>query len=1115
MSLGQEVSLGQEMSEPAGDSEPDVFEIVLPITILVLSDDDFLHNDTEEEAAASVPELKEVEEEVNSNNSVFLKKHVTPSNDSDSLSICEESKTASNKDNSMKYSEEKWVAENICNRSESSLNDQCDAGADKQSQYYVLPTSSCKTELTEINKTSDRKECGGDDGFEKIPSLVSSAGKGDGDEAMETSRQLVSAEISRHEEELVSVASVLSDGSREKQPEVQKELETVIEIEDPHSSKNGGNETNNRKRSEFEDGTWSSLLENGLKEELKFTSNCSALFLNGCSPTSEELLKDVGKLEMSTSPSAESNTTGEHINKTLTQFPQKIHQQQEVSPHESLKELQSQQEDLAWLSNSVTIKPVSKASCSTNKQERLNLKCRFCSSVYKCSAHLKKHVYSAHKDKKMHKCCFCKRTFFFFVNLKKHLKFHKKMSRLKRARKNRMNIKKIRQRKCEEEKSETKNKESKYEQFFIKIERDFSPLGMPVSFSCRICFFASSNPRSFVQHMKGHKERPPYQCPQCDYSFISFSYLLNHMYWHAGYKLYQCRFCTFFSLYFASMVRHSYMHLGGKQHSSEFCEAAFVNTVELQRHGQLHAGNETHQGQQLGFVSRRKRTRRPLKSYMCDDCNLVFYNRGHLNFHKKSHERFKVTANGYQSNKYRKSKICKVESNSQGHVSLSLSGQEDGCLSGGMLASEIDFEQEGDVQDNKEMCFGRKFPENGHGSKSLPVIGYRPDILLNPYKMETIVCKGEPLFSSEASCSQAQDDDAYHKFVENLKTTWPSNLCVFKTYKCQHCSYATAVHSDFKLHLKTHTVGRPFVCKECNKAFKTSNHLQKHSCIHVKNGFEFGHCCCVGSSLQNLELHHEMQVALCPERDFGSSEGSNSIHSLLGSEFCGLQPDVQRGKKRDLPARSQRQYYKCAECEYATYILSNLKLHVRTHTGEKPYSCSVCQKKFRTSSHLKRHSVLHFNIKFLKCENCDYSTNKWLSLKQHLASHSCRESSSTGCLHEQKKQLPFKTYTCEECGYCTAHNSNLKPHLRIHTGEKPFKCDQCPLAFRTSSHLKRHLLTHSKLLCRKCKFSTADERAFQKHVKTHAKMYKCVKCNVTLPTKKLLEKHKRQHKAGI
>ncbi|KFO95136.1 Zinc finger protein 345, partial [Calypte anna] len=142
----------------------------------------------------------------------------------------------------------------------------------------------------------------------------------------------------------------------------------------------------------------------------------------------------------------------------------------------------------------------------------------------------------------------------------------------------------------------------------------------------------------FVHHLKGHKERPPYQCPQCDYSCISISYLLNHMYWHAGYKLYQCRFCTFFSLYFASMVRHSHIHTGAKPYPCEFCQSAFATMAGLKRHRRLHAGQEMCQGQQLDFVSGGKKAQRPLRSYRCDECNAVFYTRGHLSFHKKFHE---------------------------------------------------------------------------------------------------------------------------------------------------------------------------------------------------------------------------------------------------------------------------------------------------------------------------------------------------------------------------------------------------------------------------------------------------------------------------------------------
>ncbi|KFQ68193.1 hypothetical protein N335_05979, partial [Phaethon lepturus] len=110
--------------------ESDVFEIVLPITVFVLSDDDFFQEDAEEQAA-SVPELKAGEQEADLNNRTFKKSNVTPSNDSNSLRIWEENKSASSQDNSMKYSEEKWVAESVCNRSKSSLSDWCDSDMDK------------------------------------------------------------------------------------------------------------------------------------------------------------------------------------------------------------------------------------------------------------------------------------------------------------------------------------------------------------------------------------------------------------------------------------------------------------------------------------------------------------------------------------------------------------------------------------------------------------------------------------------------------------------------------------------------------------------------------------------------------------------------------------------------------------------------------------------------------------------------------------------------------------------------------------------------------------------------------------------------------------------------
>ncbi|XP_065587148.1 zinc finger protein 43-like [Cyrtonyx montezumae] len=1054
-----------EEKEEEEECECQVFEVLLPVTVFVLSDEEFLQA---EEHAALVPELEEGQRDAAGDGCV-PEGSVSPAG-SDGLNVREEHRATANESDSVEYSEGKWSLEDVRNNSELPMSN--GISEDAQSHSAAVLPSLCRTEPAEMSEVSNVKDHDDDDTLQKIP-LLSAADCEGRDETTDTCSQVTSPAACR-DEELAGVLGVLPGESQEKQPEVHTEMEAALKVEDADSLRNGDSEAKSKtsKGSKFEYETLSPALECGLKEEPELDS---VQFINGYS-TSRELEEDVGKLEINASISALSTTTEEHIYKSLTTvFKKRCRQQRIISPPESPNEIQGQQE--TWLNNSISIKPSSEASCSRDKREKINFNCRFCSCAYKSSALLKRHIYSAHKNKKTHKCSFCKRTFFFSVNLKNHLKLHK-MTRLQKERKKRMNARRVRQR-TEERKSERKKKESKYEKYFIKIERDFTSLGVPVIFSCKFCFFGSSNPKIFVHHMKAHKERPPYQCPQCDYSSPSLSYVLNHMYWHAGYKLYKCRFCTFFSPYFASMVRHRYMHTGHKPYSCEFCQSAFTSLSGLKRHRRLHVGEETCK---LEFGNGRKRTQRPAKNYTCDECNVLFYTRGHLNFHKKCHGQHKVSANGYasQSNEYLKSKGCKVDSDSKGCV---LSNEDDN-LTGGtckILASEVDFVQAGDVQDSKKTRLARTFTKNSHVKNISPVFGSRSEVL-DPYRMETVVYKEDLLFSPGTSHSQMEDNKSSAAYYTS-EDTRPSSLSVFKLHKCKHCDYATAVHSNFKLHLKTHANKGPFVCQECNKAFKTSKRLQRHRLLHVKDQYELSHYFYADNHLKNFELRREMQVGLCPKRDFGSSEGFSDVCSMLPSEVYGEQADIKREKGHLL---AQRQFYQCVECEYSTYILSNLKLHVRTHTGERPYSCNVCQKMFRTSSHLKRHQVLHCNTEHLKCRKCDYSTNKWPSLKKHLASHAVSESSSVVSLYELKP-LPFKTYTCEECGYTTVHHGNFKQHLRIHTGEKPFKCGQCGCAFRTSSHLKRHLLTHVKFQCRRCDFSSVNKYAFQKHIKMHKK----------------------------
>lgn len=613
-----------------------------------------------------------------------------------------------------------------------------------------------------------------------------------------------------------------------------------------------------------------------------------------------------------------------------------------------------------------------------------------------------------------------------------------------------------------------KKSKSKYEKFFSKVKRNPEP---SKCFCCKLCPFASLNPKDFTHHMKEHSSTPPFHCPQCEYASYNHLYVQNHLYWHAGYNLYKCRFCEFFTLYFSSVVKHSYLHTGAKPYSCKVCNLRFTQTKGLKSHASAHL-----QGKKgcCKSIAPKEEPSSP-KKYSCDQCDIEFYTYKHLQFHQKYHLRVQDGNKTSPNDSLKECKQIKKKNDHQTTQSPYSSDQEEAVspfqsnkvLTAGPEcehnnAWQVELHAQENHRPNDSVCIQPKAFPNDYACDQCHIVFRREELLLNH---RTTHLQAEPSENQELEGSG------------QLTAVKPSCVVAFKPFKCQQCDYSTCSFSNLRAHFSTHTGEKPFKCQECNKSFRTSSHLKRHHLSHLIKRHKCNSCPFTGKTAEDLKLHQE----ICKDRGPAGKK-----QSALRRASLGKRRNVTRGRENrsaTMVQESQLPFHKCELCDYTTYVIGNLKIHQRIHTGERPYSCDICQKTFRNSSHLKRHKLVHENLKLLKCSICDYSTGKWQSLKHHMASHKDIPKPLNSQLKVQTVSS-HKIYKCEECGYTTTRHGNLKTHSLIHTGEKPHKCPHCKLAFRTSSHLKRHLTTHLKSQSNKHDISATNRRTLKKRTPT-------------------------------
>ncbi|EDW34153.1 GL21719 [Drosophila persimilis] len=256
---------------------------------------------------------------------------------------------------------------------------------------------------------------------------------------------------------------------------------------------------------------------------------------------------------------------------------------------------------------------------------------------------------------------------------------------------------------------------------------------------------------------------------------------------------------------------------------------------------------------------------------------------------------------------------------------------------------------------------------------------------------------------------------------------------------CDQCIFKS-VSPDLIAHHKRvqcHNREKQFTCAKCGYKFMWESNLLLH--MQLQHGkTEEQEDPPLDEPAEQKAVCPIFQCGLCPRKY--NRKDRLTAHVKKFHNPVGGTPSAVRAPIRPTSPKEPKRFL-CAFCGKAVSSSSNLIIHMRRHTGEKPFKCDYCEMAFPRSSDLQCHRRTHTGERPHICTVCQKGFARSYKLQQHMRIHN--------------GERPYK---CTYCDKSFTQSNDLTLHIRRHTGERPYQCGVCGERFIQGTALKNHRL---------------------------------------------------------